>query len=422
MISMLFGLIYGVLGVSARADQTIVCVGINVFALGLTSYLYSILFGANRVYNVPTFQDLPIPVLSKIPVIGGMFSSTLLVYLAFALLPLVWYIFYRTPAGLTIRAAGEHPKAVETLGGNVIAVRYGCLLAAGALNGLAGCALTIGQSGQFMRRRKTPWRFPGERRPERTGCRRGAALRAVFPYLALVILALAVGMEPLRSSLKTAGQLRLIWPGLEVFRMPPVSAQQESYPAVYSVNVLSNGGSLVFLACLLSIPVLKLKPAGVWEALKRAARQLLFPGVTLLCVLAMAYVMNYAGMTLSIGLPLMKLNGSLFSNVTVIVGVLGCVLTGSVAGSNALFGNLIATVGASVKCNSAAVLAALCGGGALGKLITPQNLAIAGSQLNEAQRREWMPRITKRMFAWALAGLLLELAWVFLLQSGALEF
>jgi ABC-type uncharacterized transport system permease subunit len=147
---MLFGLIYGVLGVSARADQTIVCVGINVFALGLTSYLYSILFGANRVYNVPTFQDLPIPVLSKIPVIGGMFSSTLLVYLAFALLPLVWYIFYRTPAGLTIRAAGEHPKAVETLGGNVIAVRYGCLLAAGALNGLAGCALTIGQSGQFM--------------------------------------------------------------------------------------------------------------------------------------------------------------------------------------------------------------------------------------------------------------------------------
>jgi lactate permease len=291
--------------------------------------------------------------------------------------------------------------------------------AAGVAAGMLSILMVI--IAARMRRRKTPWRFPGERRPERTVCRRGAALRAVFPYLALVILALAVGMEPLRSSLKTAGQLRLIWPGLEVFRMPPVSAQQESYPAVYSVNVLSNGGSLVFLACLLSIPVLKLKPAGVWEALKRAARQLLFPGVTLLCVLAMAYVMNYAGMTLSIGLPLMKLNGSLFSDVTVIVGVLGCVLTGSVAGSNALFGNLIATVGASVKCNSAAVLAALCGGGALGKLITPQNLAIAGSQLNEAQRREWMPRITKRMFAWALAGLLLELIWVCLLQRGIVK-
>ncbi|HOR56165.1 MAG TPA: ABC transporter permease [Flexilinea sp.] len=147
---MLMGLIMAVLAVSGRANQTILGVGINIFALGITSYFQSVLFGSKRPTNVSVFYDIPIPGLSKIPYIGAIFNNSLFVYAAFLLVPVVWYVLYRTPAGLAIRAVGENPDSVATLGGNVIKIRYCCLLIAGALAGLGGASLTIGQTGQFM--------------------------------------------------------------------------------------------------------------------------------------------------------------------------------------------------------------------------------------------------------------------------------
>lgn len=147
---MLMGLIMAILAVSGRANQTILGVGINIFALGITSYFQSVLFGSKRPTNVSVFYDLPIPGLSEIPHIGAIFNNSLFVYAAFLLVPVVWYVLYRTPAGLAIRAVGENPDSVATLGGNVIKIRYCCLLIAGALAGLGGASLTIGQTGQFM--------------------------------------------------------------------------------------------------------------------------------------------------------------------------------------------------------------------------------------------------------------------------------
>lgn len=148
---MLIALLFAFLAITAKANQTILGIGVNIFALGITSYLVTVFFGfGNRPYNVDVFRELPIPLLGKLPIIGGVFSNTLLIYLAFALVPIVWYILYRTPMGLTIRAIGEHPKAVDTLGGNVIRARYMCVVAAGALAGLGGASLSIGQMGQFM--------------------------------------------------------------------------------------------------------------------------------------------------------------------------------------------------------------------------------------------------------------------------------
>ena len=148
---MLIALLFAFLTITAKANQTIIAVGVNIFSLGFTSYLVTVFFGfGNRPYNVDVFTDVPIPILSKIPVIGGIFNNTLFIYAAFLLVPLVWYVLYRTPAGLTIRAVGEHPRAVDTLGGNVIKVRYICILIAGALAGLGGASLSIGQMGQFM--------------------------------------------------------------------------------------------------------------------------------------------------------------------------------------------------------------------------------------------------------------------------------
>lgn len=148
---MVAALIFAFLGITAKANQTVAGVGVNIFALGLTSYLLTVLFGANRPYGVATFTQQNIPLLSKIPFIGPIFfQQSVYVYFAFILVPIVWYILYKTPAGLAIRATGENPKAVDTLGGNVTKIRYLCAMAAGALAGMGGACLSIGQNGQFF--------------------------------------------------------------------------------------------------------------------------------------------------------------------------------------------------------------------------------------------------------------------------------
>lgn len=148
----LAALVLGFLSITARANQTVAGVGINITALGLTSYLLSTIFGfGKRPYGVASFSNVPIPLLSDIPVLGPvLFTHSLLVYFTFLLVFIVWYVLYRTPAGLTIRAVGENPRAVDTLGGNVIRTRYICVLVSGMLAGLGGAYLTIGQMGQFM--------------------------------------------------------------------------------------------------------------------------------------------------------------------------------------------------------------------------------------------------------------------------------
>ncbi|WP_227764915.1 ABC transporter permease [Zhaonella formicivorans] len=148
----LTALILGFLAITVGANQTVAGTGINIFALGITSYLLSVAFGiGNRPSAVPSFKEIPIPVLADIPIIGPMlFNHIGLVYLAFLLVPVVWYILFRTPFGLTMRSVGEHPKAVDTLGGNVIRTRYICVIISGILAGLGGAVLSIGQLSVFM--------------------------------------------------------------------------------------------------------------------------------------------------------------------------------------------------------------------------------------------------------------------------------
>lgn len=147
----LISLVFAFFAITAKANQTLIGIGINIFALGITSYLVTVFYGfGNRPYNIDVFTNIRIPLLADIPIIGSLFNLNLFTYVAFLLVPIVWYVLYKTPAGLTIRAVGEHPKAVDTLGGDVIKIRYICIMIAGALAALGGAALSIGQMGQFM--------------------------------------------------------------------------------------------------------------------------------------------------------------------------------------------------------------------------------------------------------------------------------
>jgi ABC-type uncharacterized transport system permease subunit len=145
-------LVAGILGyicISRGANQIISGIVVNIFAAGFTSLTFRHMFRGTPP-SIVSFSSFPIPLVSGVPVIGRVFfRHTLLVYAAFLVVPLVAFIIYRTHFGLCVRAAGEHPAAVDAAGVNVIAIRYAAILLCGAFGGLGGTALSIGQLDQF---------------------------------------------------------------------------------------------------------------------------------------------------------------------------------------------------------------------------------------------------------------------------------
>jgi len=151
IFSMFIGLAYAVMAVTVGAHQIVTCVALNMGTLGLTSVLFGLVFGGGKdavvqeVVKVASLNTFKVPILGDIPVIGPIFFNHYpLVYLAFLMVPAIWFLLYRTTWGLKIRAVGEHPHAADTVGINVVQTRYITLLLAGALAGLAGAFLSIG--------------------------------------------------------------------------------------------------------------------------------------------------------------------------------------------------------------------------------------------------------------------------------------
>jgi ABC-type uncharacterized transport system permease subunit len=156
IFGMLVGLLYSIWAVSIGSHQIVTSVALNLGALGLSSILYTLAFlrGAEVIQTIIRVPSLPlwkIPLVGDIPFIGPVFFNHLpLVYLGYILIPLVFYILYRTTWGLKVRAVGDHPHAADTVGISVVKVRYACLIFSGALSGLAGAFLSIGLLGSFQ--------------------------------------------------------------------------------------------------------------------------------------------------------------------------------------------------------------------------------------------------------------------------------
>ncbi len=142
IVGALMGLAYAFISVTLKAEQGISGIGLYLFGLGLSDLLFRVLVGTPRSVN--GFPDVPIPVLSQIPIIGPiLFSQNVLVYLAYLLVPVSWFILNKTPWGLMIRAVGHTPEAADSLGISVDRVRYMTVTVGGALSGMAGAALSI---------------------------------------------------------------------------------------------------------------------------------------------------------------------------------------------------------------------------------------------------------------------------------------
>ncbi|GLK15521.1 simple sugar transport system permease protein [Herbiconiux flava] len=133
-------------------DQVIVGVVLNVLVTGLTSFLYSQVLTADPdlLNSPPRFDRLPIPLLSEIPVLGPtLFRQTIVVYLMYIAVALVFYSLFKTKWGLRVRAVGEHPQAADTVGIKVNRTRFWNVSLAGAIAGLGGAYFTLGSVGAF---------------------------------------------------------------------------------------------------------------------------------------------------------------------------------------------------------------------------------------------------------------------------------
>jgi ABC-type uncharacterized transport system permease subunit len=142
LVGGLMGLFMAFISVTLKAEQGISGIGLYLFGLGLSDLLFRVTVGTPTA--ITGFQNIHLPVLSDLPVIGAaLFSQNLLVYGAFALVPITWYVLNRTTLGLKIRAVGQMPAAADSLGISVARIRYLTVTVGGVLSGIAGASLSI---------------------------------------------------------------------------------------------------------------------------------------------------------------------------------------------------------------------------------------------------------------------------------------
>lgn len=153
-------LIHAFAAIRLKADQIIIGMAVNLFALGFTGYLLFSVYGSSGTPppctqtctgdNLRTIPDWSVPVLDKLPGLGEiLFQQNPLVYLMILFVVLVHLLLFRTTLGLRIRASGEHPRAVDTAGINVQSLRYFAVVMSGLLSGLAGVYLSLSIAGSF---------------------------------------------------------------------------------------------------------------------------------------------------------------------------------------------------------------------------------------------------------------------------------
>jgi len=145
----LFSLIHAFLTISLRANQVVTGLSITMFGTGLANYLGKILGPAENSFNlvglniINKFENIQIPLIHKIPIIGAFFNVSILTYLLYILLPLSWYFMYKTKYGLALRSVGEAPRTAAAMGINVNKTRYIYTVLGGFFAGVGGAALSL---------------------------------------------------------------------------------------------------------------------------------------------------------------------------------------------------------------------------------------------------------------------------------------
>ncbi|MDD4600387.1 L-lactate permease [bioreactor metagenome] len=247
-----------------------------------------------------------------------------------------------------------------------IAAATACILALGAF-------LRVWKPAQI-------WRFPGEAPSVKTATQYsvGTIFRAWLPYVFIGIIILVWSFPSTKAFLAPFGA-KIDWPLLHnlVIKTTPVVVKNTPYAAIYDFNFGATTGTAIWLAGILSVFAI---PNYGWSraipCYVKTCKQLVLPIVTIATILGLAFLMNYSGMSSTLGLAFTA-TGSLFPFFSPILGWMGVFLTGSDTSSNALFANMQKTAAEQLGLDPHLTVAANSSGGVVGKMISPQSISVA---------------------------------------------
>jgi L-lactate transport len=221
-----------------------------------------------------------------------------------------------------------------------------------------------------------------------SGIPTGVLLKAWSPYILLVIFVLLWGLPSFKALLDKA-TLSFGWPGLDglIRRLPPVVPTTSPYAAKFTLNLLSAGGSSALFACIGTALMLKITAGRFFSIIGKTFRDLFWSIVTMAAVLAIAYLMNYSGLTATLGLAFAA-TGVFFPFFAGPLGWLGVFLTGSDTSANALFGNLQVVTANKLGLSPALMASANSSGGVMGKMISLQSISVAAAATGMPESEE----------------------------------
>lgn len=232
---------------------------------------------------------------------------------------------------------------------------------------------------------KTVWRFPHERDKEEPVAQKytgGQIAKAWSPFVILTAMVTIWGLPSFKTLV--LDQLHLVlkfsWPGLDglIYKAAPIVAKPTVYGAIFKWDFLSAGGTAILIAAIISCFILGIKPGTAVKVFGDTLKQLKFPVINIAAVLGFAYLANYSGLSFTLGLFFAS-TGAFFPVLSPVLGWLGVFLTGSDTSANALFGKLQQVTAEQVSINPVLTVAANSSGGVVGKMISPQSIAVAAA-------------------------------------------
>ena len=216
----------------------------------------------------------------------------------------------------------------------------------------------------------------------------GELVSAWIPYILLVVFVLAWRYPPIQTLLNRVS-VPIEVPGLHntIMRLPPLTAEPSPYAAIYNFQWLSGAGTSCFFAAFTAALVLRLSVGQFAGIVQGVLKQLAMPLLTIASVLGVAYVMNYAGMTTTLGLAFAA-TGTVFPFFSAMLGWTGVFLTGSDTASNALFGTLQTVTANALDLNPVLTASTNAATGVMGKMISLQSIAVAVAATGMAPSQE----------------------------------
>ena len=232
---------------------------------------------------------------------------------------------------------------------------------------------------------KTIWNFPEDdtsRVATGVSYSAGQILKAWSPFLILMVVMGIWGTPIFKNYAEKTHHWFLAvphWPGLDsvVFKAAPIVAKPVAYAASYKWQWLTAPGTAMFLSALISMAILGIRPATGARVFLKTFMQLRFALITLASVIGLGFLANYSGMSFTLGLAFAVLTGMAFPIFSPVIGLVGVFLTGSVTSSAALFGKLQQVTAVHLGLNPVLTTSANLFGGVMGKLISPQSIAVA---------------------------------------------